>query len=61
MTSSFELAIDMISIRENPDFCFDKLDFLAEKEEDRPVDIFRDGTSNTLFFGRVQRRHVLPA
>ena len=29
MTSSFELAIAMISIRENPSFCFDKLDFLA--------------------------------
>ena len=32
MTSSFELAIDMISICENPNFCFDKLDFLAEKK-----------------------------
>ena len=38
MTSSFELAIDMISIRENPNLCFDELDFLAEKKEDRPVD-----------------------
>ena len=55
MTSSFELAIDMISIRENPNFCFDKLDFLAEKKEDRLVDIFRDSTSNTLSFGRVRR------
>ena len=54
MTSSFELMVDMISIRENPNFCFDKLDFLAEKNEDRPVDIFRDSTSNTLSFGRVQ-------
>ena len=54
MTSSFALAIDMISIRENPYLCFDKLDFLAEKKEDRPVDIFRDSTSNTLSFGRVR-------
>ena len=53
MTSSFGLAIDVISIRENPNFCFDKLDFLAEKIEDRPVDIFGDSTSNTLSFGRV--------
>ena len=41
MTSSFELAIDMILIRENSDLCFDKLDCLAKKKEDRPVDIFR--------------------
>ena len=33
MTSSFELAIDMIAIRETPNFCFDKLDFLAEKKK----------------------------
>ena len=45
----------MISIRENPNFCFDKLDFLAEKKEDRPVDIFGDSTSNTLSLGRVRR------
>ena len=30
----------MISIRENPNFCFDKLDFLAKKKEDGLVDIF---------------------
>ena len=40
MTSFFELAIDMISIRENLNFCFDKLDFLAKKKEDGLVDIF---------------------
>ena len=56
MTSSLELAIDMISIRENPNFCCDKLDFLAAKKEDRPVDICRDSTSDTLSFGR-ERRH----
>ena len=54
MTSSFELVIDMISLRENP-ICSDNLDFLAEKKEDRPVDIFGDSTSNTLSLGRVRR------
>ena len=39
MTSSFELAIDMISIRENPNFCFDKLDFLAEKKTDHLISL----------------------
>ena len=43
------------SIRENSSFCFGKLDFLAEEKEDRPVDICRDDTSNTLTFGRVRR------
>ena len=59
--TSFELAIDMLSISENPNFCFDELDFLAEKKEDRPVDIFRDSTSNALSFGRVRRHQVLRA
>ena len=54
MTSSFELVIDMISLRENP-ICSDNLDFLAEKKEDRPVYIFRDNTFNTPSFGRVRR------
>ena len=55
MASSFELAVDIISIRENPKFCFDKLDFLAEKKEDRPVDKVSDSTSDTLSFRRVRR------
>ena len=59
--TSFELAIDMISLHQNPNFCFDKLHVLAEKKEDRPVDIFRDSTSNALSFGRVRRHQVLRA
>ena len=51
----------MISILEDPNFCFDKLDFRAEKKEDWPVDIFRDSTSNTLSFGCVRRHWVLRA
>ena len=58
MTSSFELAIDIIWIRENANFCFDELDFLAEKE-DRCVDIIRDSASNTLSLERVRRHQVL--
>ena len=36
MTSAFEFAIDMISIRENPNFCFDKLYLVAEKKKTDP-------------------------
>lgn len=52
MASYFELAIDMISIRENRNACVEKLDFLAET---------KGSTSNRLSFGRTWRYYLLRA